>query len=157
MESMSPALAGGFFTIELPGKPRDRRFNPWVGKIHWRRDSYPLQYSGLENSTGCIVNGVAKSWAWLSDFHFHIKNKHIILVVGPKLKCVQNYLVDCVKIQMQHFLKEPRKLCFYQALQVTLMQAAWVHTEKCWFNIQDPCSMCTHTGEYSDAQISHSR
>ena len=28
------------------------------------------QYSGLENSMDCIVHGVAKSWTWLSDFHF---------------------------------------------------------------------------------------
>ena len=29
-------------------------FDPWVGKIPWRRVrlSYPLQYSGLKNSTG---------------------------------------------------------------------------------------------------------
>ena len=33
---------------------------------------YPLQYSGLENSMDCIVHGVAKSWTWLSDFHFQI-------------------------------------------------------------------------------------
>ena len=33
--------------------------------------SYPLQYSGLENSMDCIVHGVTKSWAQLSDFHFH--------------------------------------------------------------------------------------
>ena len=26
-------------------------------------NSYPLQYSGLENSMGCIVHGVTKSWA----------------------------------------------------------------------------------------------
>ena len=32
-------------------------------------NSYPLQYSGLENSMGCIVHGVAKSWTRLSDFH----------------------------------------------------------------------------------------
>ena len=30
---------------------------------------YPLQYSGLENSMDCIVQGVAKSQTWLSDFH----------------------------------------------------------------------------------------
>ena len=33
-------------------------------------NGYPLQYSGLENSTGCIVHGVAKSQTQLSDFHF---------------------------------------------------------------------------------------
>ena len=35
-------------------------------------NSYPLQYSGLENSMDCIVHGVAKSRTWLSDFHFTI-------------------------------------------------------------------------------------
>ena len=32
--------------------------------------SYPLQYSGPENSKDCIVHGVAKSWT-LNNFHFH--------------------------------------------------------------------------------------
>ena len=42
-------------------------FDPWVGKIPWRRNGYQLQYSGLENS---MVHGVAKSQTRLSDFHF---------------------------------------------------------------------------------------
>jgi len=33
-------------------------FDPWLGKIPWRREGYPLQYSGLENSVDCIVHGV---------------------------------------------------------------------------------------------------
>ena len=33
---------------------------------------YPLQYSGLENSTDCIVLGVTKSRTRLSDFHTRI-------------------------------------------------------------------------------------
>ena len=85
---------------------RRPRFDPWVGKISWRRDwpptpvflgffsgsagkesacnagdpgsgrspgegkCYPLQYSGLENSMGCTVHGVAKSWTQQSGFHF---------------------------------------------------------------------------------------
>ena len=32
---------------------------------------YPLQYSGLENSTDYVVHGVAKTRTQLSDFHFH--------------------------------------------------------------------------------------
>ena len=36
-------------------------FNPWVGKIPGEEKGYPLQYSGLENSMDCIVDGVAKS------------------------------------------------------------------------------------------------
>ena len=52
--------------------------DPWVRKIHWRRGLgrspgegkvYPLQCSGLENYTDCLVHGVAKSWTRLSDFH----------------------------------------------------------------------------------------
>ena len=35
---------------------------------------YPLQYSGLENSMNCTVNGVAKSWTRLSDFHIEVGN-----------------------------------------------------------------------------------
>ena len=33
--------------------------------------SYPLQYSGLENSMDCIVHGVKKNWTQLRDFHFY--------------------------------------------------------------------------------------
>ena len=32
--------------------------------------SYPLQYSGLENSMDCIVRGDTKSRTRLRDFHF---------------------------------------------------------------------------------------
>ena len=41
--------------------------NPGEGK------GYPLQYSGLENSTDCIIHGIAKSRTLLSDFHFHFQ------------------------------------------------------------------------------------
>ena len=33
--------------------------------------SYSLQYSGLKNSMGCIIYGVAKSRTRLSDFHYN--------------------------------------------------------------------------------------
>ena len=44
-------------------------FYPWIGTIPSRREGYPLQYSGLENSVDCIVHGVAKSRTQLSNFH----------------------------------------------------------------------------------------
>ena len=47
---------------------RETWFDPWVGKIPWRRESYPLQYSGLENSMVCIVHEVEKSQTQLSIF-----------------------------------------------------------------------------------------
>ena len=41
---------------------------------------YPLQYSGLENSSNSIVHGVAKSWIRLNDLHCAIfsRNGHMI-------------------------------------------------------------------------------
>ena len=41
-------------------------FDPWVGKIPWKRKGYPLQYSGLEKPMDCIVHGVTKSQTLLS-------------------------------------------------------------------------------------------
>ena len=45
-------------------------FHPWVGKIPWRRERPPTPVFGLENSTDCIVCGVAKGQIRLSNFHF---------------------------------------------------------------------------------------
>ena len=39
-----------------------------LGKSPGEGNSYPLQYSGLQNSMDCIVHGVAKSLNRLSDF-----------------------------------------------------------------------------------------
>ena len=49
----------------------DLGFNPGLGRSPGEGNVSPLQYSGLENSMDCIVHGVTKSGAGLSDFHFH--------------------------------------------------------------------------------------
>ena len=36
-----------------------------LGRCPVEGNGYPLQYSGLEISMGCIVHGVAKSWTHL--------------------------------------------------------------------------------------------
>ena len=43
---------------------------PEMGRSPRDGKSYPLQYSGLENSIDSIAHGVAKSQTRLSDFHF---------------------------------------------------------------------------------------
>ena len=43
---------------------------PGLGRVPGEGNSYPLQYSGLENSMDCIVHRVTKSWTRLSNFHF---------------------------------------------------------------------------------------
>ena len=45
------------------------------GSIPWEGNSYPLQYSCLENHMDrgawqATVHGVAKSWTWLTNYHF---------------------------------------------------------------------------------------
>ena len=54
--------------------PQGRRhgFDPWVGKISWRRAWQPTQYSCLENPMDrgawwATVHGVTESWTWLSN------------------------------------------------------------------------------------------
>ena len=43
-----------------------------LGRSPGEEKGYPLQYAGLEGSIDCIVHGVAKSQARLSDCHFHL-------------------------------------------------------------------------------------
>ena len=45
---------------------------PGLGRSPGEGNSYPLQYSGLENSIDCIVYGVTESQTRLSDFHSHV-------------------------------------------------------------------------------------
>ena len=44
---------------------------PGLGRSPGEGKGNPFQYSGLENSMDCIVQGLAKSQTQLSDFHFH--------------------------------------------------------------------------------------
>ena len=50
---------------------RDPGSIPGSGRSPGEGNSYPLQYSDLENSTDYIVDGVTNSRTRLSDFHFH--------------------------------------------------------------------------------------
>ena len=50
---------------------RDLVLIPGLGRSPGEGNSYPLQYSGLEQSMDCIVHGVARSRTRLSHFHFH--------------------------------------------------------------------------------------
>ena len=65
---------------------------PGLGRSPGEGNSYPLQYSGLENSMDCKVHGVAKSWTQLSDFHFH-------------------FIFSCVPRREENWLSKPRASC----------------------------------------------
>ena len=60
---------GGSAGKESARNGRDLGSIPGLGRSPGEGNSYPLQYSGVENSMDCIVHGVTKSHTWLSDFH----------------------------------------------------------------------------------------
>ena len=77
----------GGFTIHLPcgsaGKESacnegDLVSIPGLGRSPGGGKSYPLQYSGLENSIDYIVHGVTKSQTRLSNLHFHFYNSSVL-------------------------------------------------------------------------------
>jgi len=43
-----------------------------LGRSPGERNGYPLQYSGLENSTGCIIHRVTNSRTRMRDFHLKL-------------------------------------------------------------------------------------
>ena len=60
---------GGSVGKESACNAGDLGLIPGLGSSPGEGNSYPLQYSGLENSVDCIVHAVAKSRTRLSDFH----------------------------------------------------------------------------------------
>ena len=68
MGSRFPCVSAGKESIYYVG---DLGSIPGLGRSSEEGKGYPLQYSGLENSMDYVVHGVAKSWTWLSDFHFN--------------------------------------------------------------------------------------
>ena len=74
---------------------------PGLGRSPGEEKEYPLQYSGLENSMNCIVQGVARSWTWLSNFHFRFGDE----VIGPffKLSCFLVSFKSSYIFYLNHF------------------------------------------------------
>ena len=61
---------------------------PGFGRSPGEGNSYPLQYSGLENSMDCKVHGLAKSWTRLSNFHYlynGLQETKILILSLPRL------------------------------------------------------------------------
>ena len=59
----------GYLAIIIRPQCGRSGFDSWVVKIPGEGNGYPLQYPSLENSTDCIVHGVAKNQAQLSNSH----------------------------------------------------------------------------------------
>ena len=72
---------GGSDGKESAYKAGDLCSSPGLGRSPGEWNSYPLQYSGLENCMGrgawpTRVRGVTKSQTRLSDFHYHFPMGH---------------------------------------------------------------------------------
>ena len=50
---------------------------PGLGRSLAELNSYPLQYSCLDNSMDCIVHGVTNNRIQLSDSHFHFSSTKV--------------------------------------------------------------------------------
>ena len=59
---------------------------PEKGRSLGEGNGYPLQYSGLENFTDCIVHGVTKSQTRLIDFHFMAESEEELKRLLMKVK-----------------------------------------------------------------------
>ena len=67
-------------------------FNPWVGKIPWRRERLPTLVFWPGEIHGCRVHGDAKSRAQLRDFHF--------LLLLPKVKKKKKKINEAKKVKL---------------------------------------------------------
>ena len=78
-------------------------FDPWVGKIPWRRERLPTAVFWPGEFHGpYIVHGVAKSGTRLSDFHFAIQNHSVMAKNGENKRwsplCSISVLNHCMII-----------------------------------------------------------
>ena len=82
---ITPGFPGGSAGKQSACSVGDLGSTPGLGRSLGDGNSYPLQYSGLENSMEYIAHGVAKSWTQLSNFHFYQKHQAMVLVRIPWL------------------------------------------------------------------------
>ena len=86
----SPVFASGSDSKDSTCNAGDQSLSPRLGRSPGERKGFPFQYSGLENSKGCIVHGVTKSWTQLSDFHYIGPNKSVMWPREYIMMCVHS-------------------------------------------------------------------
>ena len=98
----STQLLGASLVAQLvKNLPANAGFDPWIGKILWRRKSLPTpvcwpgEFHGLYRKS---QTGLTKSQTWLSDFCFHFSHKGFSVVSETE--------VD-VCLEFPYFLYDP--------------------------------------------------
>ena len=67
---------------------------PELGRSPREGIGYPLQYFGLENSMDYIGHGVAKSWTWLGNFHFHFCSWTSLPIPIPPIQVITEHSAE---------------------------------------------------------------
>ena len=62
----------------------------WGRSLGWEDPLEMGKVTGLENSMDCIVHGVTKCRAWLSDFHFTSRYEMISIVISVSISYMAN-------------------------------------------------------------------
>ena len=88
-DSLTEVFPGGSVGEESTCNTGDLGSIPGLGRSPGEGNSYPLQYSGLENLMDYIVHGVTKSWTRLRNFHIFIitKTNNTIIISTRKDMC----------------------------------------------------------------------
>ena len=69
---------------------------PGLGRSPGEEKSYPLQYSGLENSMDCVIDSVAKRRMGPRDFHFTSLTFYgVVEIICRRNKQNINYVTCC--------------------------------------------------------------
>ena len=124
---------------ELPanaGKLRES-FDPWVGKIPWKRNGNPLQYSCLGNPMDrgawqATIHGVTKSQTQLSAHTREHTNtpSSTALVSSIASKWNENTIFPiCLTYQMRSSRIQVLKACTQASNYLTLEKSQWAKTK----------------------------
>ena len=97
----------------------DLHLIPGLGRSHGEGRSYPLQYSGLEDSMDCTVHGITKSQTQLSN----LKKKKI---KGCKISKLHNILQPIIRNNTNFSIKN--KIIFIKSLNT--QRGSWTLKKK---------------------------
>ena len=92
--SLAAQLVKNLPTMQGPG------FDPWVGKIPWRRERLPTPLFQPREFEDCIFHGLAKSWTQLRDFHSLTQDMYNLLLINTQVcffwRGVKSYIRNSV-------------------------------------------------------------
>ena len=148
-QGLNPKLAicfpGGSAGKECTCNAGDLGWIPGLGRFPGEWISYPLQYSGLENSVNCIVHGVAKSRIRQSNTHFHFLFTLPWPSKSTSLKCfiiLYNIPQTLIRMKISHlpFKTGPSKSSrFWAELEMHFFNSGARTTHpRCWLTFSFP-------------------